>query len=453
MKELVLFAIGWIASVNSAPVLGQNLVNDPGFEDLSTCPTNVSCLDGYSAGWVSTGFTPDLYHACGFSGSATTNNNVLPHSGSGMVGMFQFGYWSGGGLYEREHVIGTLAAPLVGGELYTVRFFVRPVLVDVVNIGMGIGSMGAYLAGTPPGPPPPNNLYPVVPQVEHGGGAIVDLTGWTEIKGCFVAAGGEQYITIGNFRPDATSSSAPLAGATAPFLGYILVDDVSVEHVPVVLPLTDTIACDGAPVVLDASAVGAGWAWNDGTTSPTLMAVTSGVHWVDIDLGGCVVRDSCTVSIGTSPSVELGPDLVLCEGSEVVLAVDDPTVAVLWSDGSTGHQLVVDEAGVHWVSITNACGGAEDQVHVGLEKCICAWLAPNAFTPDGDGINDRFVVQNPCGGSVELMVFDRWGEVIHRATGASPWWSGDGAPIGVYAWQMRSITDDRTSTGCVTLLR
>jgi gliding motility-associated-like protein len=43
---------------------------------------------------------------------------------------------------------------------------------------------------------------------------------------------------------------------------------------------------------------------------------------------------------------------------------------------------------------------------------------PNAFTPNGDGINDVFTVY----GSVDvrkvnrLMVFDRWGELLYEAT-------------------------------------
>lgn len=74
-------------------------------------------------------------------------------------------------------------------------------------------------------------------------------------------------------------------------------------------------------------------------------------------------------------------------------------------------------------------------------KDIFTFYMPNAFTPDGDNINDSF---GPKGRNVdsenyEMYIYDRWGEEIFRSQDVSLFWDGKvkggkDAPIGVYAW-------------------
>jgi gliding motility-associated-like protein len=91
--------------------------------------------------------------------------------------------------------------------------------------------------------------------------------------------------------------------------------------------------------------------------------------------------------------------------------------------------------------------------------------APNAFTPDGDGINDVFM---PYGVSVapndyRLTLFDRWGRVVFESLDPGVGWDGRiagiPAPIGVYSYRIsaRSVYKDGQRrvelTGHVTLVR
>ncbi|MCW3075429.1 MAG: hypothetical protein JWO32_38 [Bacteroidetes bacterium] len=71
-------------------------------------------------------------------------------------------------------------------------------------------------------------------------------------------------------------------------------------------------------------------------------------------------------------------------------------------------------------------------------------FVPNAFTPNGDGVNDVF---QPKGFGIvkyELNVFDRWGEKIFSTNKFEEGWAGnyrgrsnDIVPVGVYVWQIR----------------
>ena len=66
-------------------------------------------------------------------------------------------------------------------------------------------------------------------------------------------------------------------------------------------------------------------------------------------------------------------------------------------------------------------------------------FAPNAFTPNGDGINEAFgvITSVRTAEEFELLVFDRWGRVVHTADAPERTWDGEGYPQGVYAWRLR----------------
>ena len=97
------------------------------------------------------------------------------------------------------------------------------------------------------------------------------------------------------------------------------------------------------------------------------------------------------------------------------------------------------------------------------DACGSPLFAPNAFTPNNDGINDRWQplwMANP-GATLELTVYDRWGRALFTATGRDAAWDGtaQGSPVpdGVYAWRGRardrSTSMDLQISGHVCLIR
>ncbi|MCX8112757.1 MAG: PKD domain-containing protein [Bacteroidia bacterium] len=91
-----------------------------------------------------------------------------------------------------------------------------------------------------------------------------------------------------------------------------------------------------------------------------------------------------------------------------------------------------------------------------------ALLVPNAFTPNGDGINDRFIVIGYGMERMEMSIYDRWGLLIYTTSGSDQLtWDGtkDGTPVpeGSYVFLIRYKLADRSSveahSGTVTLLR
>ncbi|MFM8433478.1 MAG: gliding motility-associated C-terminal domain-containing protein [Bacteroidota bacterium] len=83
---------------------------------------------------------------------------------------------------------------------------------------------------------------------------------------------------------------------------------------------------------------------------------------------------------------------------------------------------------------------------------------PNAFTPNGDGINDRFGVKGEGILNFSMRIFDRWGEVIFESDDPTRTWDGNylGRPVqqGTYVYQVTSeAMGRRARTGAVTVVR
>ena len=102
-----------------------------------------------------------------------------------------------------------------------------------------------------------------------------------------------------------------------------------------------------------------------------------------------------------------------------------------------------------------------------ITECITVnplfgFYIPNAFTPNGDGINDVFMPKGTYVKDYEMYIFDRWGMKLFHSTDINNGWNGtvDGgttiAQEDVYVY-MIYVTDSQGNQhkyiGKVTLLK
>lgn len=73
-------------------------------------------------------------------------------------------------------------------------------------------------------------------------------------------------------------------------------------------------------------------------------------------------------------------------------------------------------------------------------------FVPDAFSPNGDGINDLFEIKGEVAANFELTVFSAWGTVVFHSLSITQSWDGklDGAPLppGFYAYRIRIGAED-----------
>ena len=120
----------------------------------------------------------------------------------------------------------------------------------------------------------------------------------------------------------------------------------------------------------------------------------------------------------------------IAEGSSTTLHTlpNTPGTSYAWSP-TTGLSCVncpdptasPTQPTIYYVTITDSNGCiASDSVIIDINNCASVYI-PNAFTPNGDGLNDAFY---PLGGGciqyVEMYIFNRWGAMLYHSVN-KPW--------------------------------
>lgn len=248
-----------------------------------------------------------------------------------------------------------------------------------------------------------------------------------------------------------------------PFCSYT--DSVSVVVNPYPDPDLgpDQVICGAGTLVLDATTpLVDTYVWNDGlSTGPQLTVSASGTYWVNVFTGACHGRDSVDVTFLPQPSVDLGPDLVACTGDSTVLFADAPGASYLWHDGSTDDSWTTWTSGLAWVQVAQGPCTAADTVMISFSTCEVVVVLPNVFTPNGDEHNAQFRPIALDGvSSLEINVFNRWGELMFRSTALQFSWdgrsmAGEEVSDGTYFWTLtyRGADGPGELHGTLALLR
>lgn len=188
---------------------------------------------------------------------------------------------------------------------------------------------------------------------------------------------------------------------------------------------------------------------NTSTQSIEVSAVTASITpLVATILGGeSITLDATGTSIaGSEFSYVWSPDSTLnCNDCPSVVAT--PSV-----ESSVYTVIVTDEFGCN--------ASATATVNVNYEKLV---IIPNAFSPNGDGVNDIFRLNGYGIANVELLIFNRWGGLVFEATDItdlSQGWdgtvNGEDAELEVYVYVAKVTFTDETEElfkGNVTLVR
>ncbi len=195
---------------------------------------------------------------------------------------------------------------------------------------------------------------------------------------------------------------------------------------------------------------------------PSVQLADSGWYIMLPSVAGCIgTADSIYMAVLVPVPIDLGPDTSFCDGAQFTLSMPPGFTAPVWSTGETGYAITVAVGGTFSVEATdvNGCPSGDSVV---LEVWDCPSIAPNVITPNGDGVNDGFTL-GPVGAvSGELMIYDRWGRLVHTGDPVVKAWkgiidkTGEPAPEGVYYYVLRLLDSAGTAkemSGYFSILR
>ncbi len=248
---------------------------------------------------------------------------------------------------------------------------------------------------------------------------------------------------------------------------------------PVVLPATPTVnsptICSGSTAAFTVQNIQTGITYNwytaatGGTsiatgssfTSPALTAAAT--YYVEaVSSTGCIstTRGSGTASlyvplsqpVVTAPTGTIGVNSIVFNwlpvtgaiGYQVMVNGGTPQVP---SSGSTGltHTVTGLPALTNVTIQVIALGGQACQNSIAgtatAKTLTDEIFIPNVFTPNGDGKNEVFKVYSNVIASMDMMVFNQWGELIYRNKDLSKGWDGTykgkQQPVGVYVYAIK----------------
>jgi gliding motility-associated-like protein len=257
-------------------------------------------------------------------------------------------------------------------------------------------------------------------------------------------------VTHGEWRAYEITFMPLEAWTTISFLikGYasnILIDDIQHEtttELNASFTGSETI-CEGSTAILQIAAPeGSSFEWSNGETNPEISISTPGHYEVTIEKNGCKKTVTTEIYSTPLPRVHLSPDSVVLFHETTfydIVPTNELNLPLQWNTGETSPTLRVHETGMYSVTATNECGLAKDSIHV----TFISLFIPNVVTANHDGKNDVFVIQGMEPGTIELMIYNRWGEMIYYNNAYNNNWPESDVTAGVYYFTVKSRKSDK----------
>lgn len=228
-------------------------------------------------------------------------------------------------------------------------------------------------------------------------------------------------------------------------------------------------SCGGVPATLTTGEPFASYAWSNGLTTPTIT-VGSGTYTVTVtNQEGCTsTSNAFSVTIGSDPQAAYSTDPVSPQGIGTTVDFTDlsqgngsPIVDWEWNLGLTGATssspsptYTYDTPGEYPITLTittaDGCTNTISGTFVILPESI---IIPNVFTPNGDGNNEYFVIENGQFYENTLQVFNRWGQEVYETKNYRNGWRAADLPDGTYFYIFTTLRDGKEYTGHLTILR
>ena len=181
---------------------------------------------------------------------------------------------------------------------------------------------------------------------------------------------------------------------------------------------------------------------------------------------GCNDTVRTLVTIVQKPIANAGPDKIIIQGQQVQLtgSINDNGNSIAWSpvtfiDDIYSLQPFVNPPGdlefVLKATSNFGCGVSSDTVFVKVFRDI---FVPNAFSPNGDGVNDTWNIPALAAyPGYEISVYNRWGQKVFNTRSMLKAWdgklNGKPLPVGAYNYFINMGSGLNQLKGTVLIIR
>ena len=261
--------------------------------------------------------------------------------------------------------------------------------------------------------------------------------------------------------------------------GCITTDSVTVtvNNNPIINAGTPQTVCIGDQITLQGSGAGSGgtYSWSNGVIDGQVFSVNGTINYTvtGTDANGCT--GIATVLITGLP-IPVAQFSASPTSGEVPLTVDFTNTSLNatdynWDFGNgqgsivqdlSAQQTIYGTLGVYTVWLVASNGLCADSTSAQIIATANPWIfVPNVFTPNADGTNETWMVQTKNMSSIDLIILNRWGNVMAKIEDLNGGWDGktsDGsdATAGTYFYKYEAKAlngEEFSGHGFLTLIR
>lgn len=372
-----------------------------------------------------------------------------------------------------------LAKPLESGKNYVFSMYIGGLHADTINLSGGyndntVSNIGVLFSNSKVAEYANMGQLQLSPQLNFKNYTFpsIDSFSYLKLSATYIAQGGEQFLTIGNF--DSVKnfvfnniSKHEMVRDTITYGCWqsYLIDDVTlVEYgngstiIPDVFSLgNDTLLCDGKSITLSAPKYYTNYYWNTGDTTQNIIVNKPGIYYCSASFGCTDYSDSISVKMENNPPINfLDNDGIICNGGSIQLNAPS-TYHCLWNTSEQSSSISVSQEGLYYCTITNDCGISSDSIFLSVKPCEIFF--PNAFSPNNDGINDNFKPIAGLENIIDYSVYNRFGNCVFNTNNSIIGWDGKyqsvDCSIGTYYFVCRYKFNNREKIlkGDVELIR
>jgi gliding motility-associated-like protein len=209
------------------------------------------------------------------------------------------------------------------------------------------------------------------------------------------------------------------------------------------------------------------WDFGDGSApsidqNPTHAFTAAGnfeVKLLAYTQSGCVDSIVHTVTIGDIVTIDLrfSGDTIFIIGDSVIAYVQGAYDSIRWSTGSNASSIIIKTKGSYYVKAYVGGCSAMKYFNIQVNKYGSAPMIMTLFTPNGDGMNDRWEILNLLSvGPCDATVYSRSGEkVFSNSVYANEWdgtFKGKALANDTYYYFVRCF-DDILLQGTINILK
>lgn len=221
---------------------------------------------------------------------------------------------------------------------------------------------------------------------------LQDTVNWELVSGVYNAQGDENWLTIGNFKPEWKTDYITLINNTDShgLIAYLIDHVFAIPMEDGGLLENDTTVCASAfPMKLKAADGLDKYIWNTGDTLQNITINNPGTYFVKSSKYGCEIIDTIHIKYNTNTTiVEKQNDTVICKKNlpfEYIYKNKSSLKDIIWSDGNIGEKIIVNSGGEKILIAKNNCDEEwRDTINFKIEEPIeVKILKDNDLCKDG----------------------------------------------------------------------